>query len=49
LGLRGAVRPENLGDLPAFFRAVEGSEAFGAGQAFAGWAFDVRVDASPSA
>jgi hypothetical protein len=44
LGLRGTIHAENLADLPAFFRAVEGSESFRTGQSFGGWSFEVRVD-----
>jgi hypothetical protein len=44
LGLRGTLLAADLADLPAFFRAVEGSASFRAGQAFAGWSFEVRVD-----
>jgi hypothetical protein len=46
LGLRQTtVHAEDLTDLPAFFRAVEASASFRAGLAFAGWSFEVRVDA----
>lgn len=45
LGLRETLLAADLANLPAFFKAVEGSEAFRAGQAFPGWSFEVRVDA----
>ncbi len=45
LGLQGTIHAEDLTNLPAFFRAVEGSESFRAGQAFSRWSCEVRVDA----
>jgi hypothetical protein len=45
LGLQGSVHAD-LGDLPAFFRAVKASASFRAGLGYAGWSFEVSVDCS---
>jgi hypothetical protein len=45
LGLRGSVHAEDVADPPAFFQSVEASPSFRAGLEFAGWSFEVRVDA----
>jgi hypothetical protein len=45
LGLRGgSVQAEDVGNLSAWFQAVEASPSFKAGLAFDGWSFQVRID-----
>lgn len=44
LGFGETLLAANLANLPAFFNAVEESEAFRRGLVFSGWAFEVRVD-----
>lgn len=41
----GSSAGVDLGELPGAFAAVESSPAFRAGLGFAGWSFEVRVDA----